>query len=640
MSEYTTTWFDPDFPPSAIRLTSGWEYLCEPIGEDTLKNMDSLPEFPPGGGASWRPLNQRDPFGWTDRVEYWVRVRLPDRIPDPGSLYINGYFTAFSLFLSNSRLVAYEDPGTEPANIPHIPQWYIIDLPAESGGKILYIWRPLQETRLKINYSVIAPSLENEKHNWILPLENFIRRSIQRGDLGYLALSMIFLTIGLITFFMAIMRRENRDIAMFFFSAMSVFFGFRYMFNTSSFRFWMGGTELFWNKAVTTFGYLSGVAAFSFFRVYLGRGWKSSIHIAAWTYILYSCVAIPLRIIYTDQLLVSEISNILVIGCLIVLVANILNPRIRRKNDLRGLLIGSLFCGIFVILDNLRGLGLELLPFSVEWLGMVIIYFTVGLMALRRYIRREQNLIAIRQELDTARQIQLSILPRQSPVTEKLAIASRYVPMEAIAGDFFDYIAVNETSLGILVADVSGHGIPAALIASMVKVAFQAQIEYADDPARVLSWMNQILSDQLGDRFVTAGYSFIDTGNGELRYSGAAHPPLLIRQAVEGKVLSIENNGLMIGPFPEANYSTVTQRLGPGDRIMMYTDGIPETMNMAEVDYGDQRLRQFLLDNSSLSAEEFIDRLLVEINIWSGLKRDEPATDDLTVVIIDLSTGD
>jgi serine phosphatase RsbU (regulator of sigma subunit) len=95
----------------------------------------------------------------------------------------------------------------------------------------------------------------------------------------------------------------------------------------------------------------------------------------------------------------------------------------------------------------------------------------------------------------------------------------------------------------------------------------------------------------------------------------------------------------MIGPFPGGDYSMVTQRLESGDRIMMYTDGIPETKNMAEVDYGDQRLRQFLLDSSSLSAEEFIDHLLVEVNDWAGLKRDEPATDDLTVVVIDLSTG-
>src|SRR6202041_2762466 len=109
---------------------------------------------------------------------------------------------------------------------------------------------------------------------------------------------------------------------------------------------------------------------------------------------------------------------------------------------------------------------------------------------------REQlalQLQTIQKELETARQIQLSILPAEVPKLEGLDIAARYIPMTSVAGDFYDFIVVDEKHLGILIADVSGHGMPAALIASMLKIALAAQVPHAADPAQVLSGLNQAL---------------------------------------------------------------------------------------------------------------------------------------------------
>src|SRR5271154_2836479 len=139
-----------------------------------------------------------------------------------------------------------------------------------------------------------------------------------------------------------------------------------------------------------------------------------------------------------------------------------------------------------------------------------------------------RQLLAINVELEMARQIQLSILPRSTPKIQGLEIAAQYLPMTSVAGDFYDFIVVDEKHLGILVADVSGHGMPAALIASMLKIALAAQEPHAADPAQVLLGLNQALCGKFQRHYVTAAYLFVDMLKGTLRYAGAGHPPMML----------------------------------------------------------------------------------------------------------------
>src|SRR5947209_9916150 len=100
--------------------------------------------------------------------------------------------------------------------------------------------------------------------------------------------------------------------------------------------------------------------------------------------------------------------------------------------------------------------------------------------------------------------------------------------MSAVAGDFYDFLCVDEKRVGVLVADVTGHGVPAALIASMLKIAFAGQVDHAEDPARVLAGLNRALCGKFEEHFVTAAYVFVDLNTCVLRYAGAGHPPLLM----------------------------------------------------------------------------------------------------------------
>src|SRR3954469_2694213 len=248
-----------------------------------------------------------------------------------------------------------------------------------------------------------------------------------------------------------------------------------------------------------------------------------------------------------------------------------------------------------------------------------------------------QQLLAIQKELETARLIQQSILPEAVPQIDGLDIAARYVPMTAVAGDFYDFIGVDSQHVGILVADVSGHGMPAALIASMLKIALAAQSAHAQDPARVLQGLNQALCGKFQHHYVTAAYVFVDMERRTLSYAGAGHPPLLMWGAASPGVRDVTENGLFLGMFEFATYSSVNVSLAPGDRGLLYTDGISETNNPEGAEFGSERFPQFLEAQKNGSANQLADGLLEELARWSARGEGEDLDDDITMVTISVT---
>jgi serine phosphatase RsbU (regulator of sigma subunit) len=204
--------------------------------------------------------------------------------------------------------------------------------------------------------------------------------------------------------------------------------------------------------------------------------------------------------------------------------------------------------------------------------------------------------------------------------------------MTAVGGDFYQFLQVDRHRIGILVADVSGHGVPAALIASMMKVAMQSVTSYTDQPSEVLSGLNRILSGQLRGQFITAAYLWLDMEARKGLYSAAGHPPLLRWR--QGKLESIESNGLLIGVVPEPSYPVRELTLDPGDRLLLYTDGVVEPENAAGDSFGDRALEQALRDNQASSTAELLDRLLSRLHHWQPASATQP--DDITLIVIDV----
>ena len=284
------------------------------------------------------------------------------------------------------------------------------------------------------------------------------------------------------------------------------------------------------------------------------------------------------------------------------------------------------------IVDNLRGLRVLSRPgFDVEPIGSTILIVSLGTIAARRAFKDAQRLLAIDKELSIAREIQSSILPRAMPRVAGLSVAARYQPMTAVAGDFYEFLEMGEGRLGILVADVSGHGVPAALIASMVKVAIAAQKPQADRPAAVLAGMNETLLGQLGGQYVTAAYLFLDRQAGLMRYSAAGHPPLLRWRAGEERSREIEENGLPLGLMDIAHYEQLEQPLAAGDRFLLYTDGLVEAANAAGEFFTLERVKDAVAAGAGLSADGAADLIVENTRRWAR----QVAADDLTVVIVD-----
>ncbi|MGA6987177.1 MAG: SpoIIE family protein phosphatase [Terriglobales bacterium] len=285
--------------------------------------------------------------------------------------------------------------------------------------------------------------------------------------------------------------------------------------------------------------------------------------------------------------------------------------------------------------DETRGFDVGAVDYIHKPLSPAIVKARVQTHLVLRGIREQLalQLLAIQKELETAREIQLSILPERIPKIEGLEIAARYIPMTSVAGDFYDFIVVDEKHVGILVADVSGHGMPAALIASMLKIALAAQEPHAADPAQVLLGLNQALCGKFQRHYVTAAYLFVDMVKGTLRYAGAGHPPLMLWSRSEG-VRAVEENGLFLGKFPQATYSFVELPLKAGDWALLYTDGIPETTNPSQIEFGTDRFRQFLETDQSTSPDHLADRLLKELVQWSARDSGDDSDDDVTLVAI------
>ena len=246
------------------------------------------------------------------------------------------------------------------------------------------------------------------------------------------------------------------------------------------------------------------------------------------------------------------------------------------------------------------------------------------------------QLLALNTELEMARQIQLSILPHSIPQLPGLEIAARFSPMASVAGDFYDFIQIDDKHIGILIADVSGHGLPSALIASMLQVALTGQAGHAPEPTKVLAGLNRALCGKFTQNFVTAAYVYVDLEKNLMRYAGAGHPPVLQWRNSTGKTSKVLENGLVLGLFEEAVYEALEFPVETGDRYVLYTDGVPEAANPTGEEFGVDRVMRFIGENKHLVADQFVETFVSELSRWSGQTVEQGQQDDITVLVVDL----
>jgi sigma-B regulation protein RsbU (phosphoserine phosphatase) len=300
--------------------------------------------------------------------------------------------------------------------------------------------------------------------------------------------------------------------------------------------------------------------------------------------------------------------------------------------DRRVLAIGTLVLATEALWSNvLRPVHYQQSGLSSH-LAFAVFLLSFGYVAVEIIHANERRLLAIEDELKVARELQFSILPPTVPEVPSLRIAVAYEPMTDVAGDFYEFIPVDGKRVGFLVADVTGHGVPAALIASMIKVAMQSVISCAHEPGEVLCGLNRVLYGLLNNQLVSAAYLWLDTGNRKAQYSAAGHPPLLRWR--EGKLEAIESNGLLFGVIPETDYPVCDLSIHSGDRFLLYTDGVTEPQNAGADSFGDRKLEQVVRDNQSRPPSELLEHLLSEIRVWQSASAAQQ--DDITLIVVDV----
>ncbi len=259
-----------------------------------------------------------------------------------------------------------------------------------------------------------------------------------------------------------------------------------------------------------------------------------------------------------------------------------------------------------------------------------------NLIALKRAVADHNQLSMIQRELTIAHQIQTTLLPMDLPNIGGLNIMACYKPASTLGGDFYDFHHIGENRLGVLIADVSGHGTPAAIISAMLKVAFSMHRVDGDRSDVLLTGINTALLKNTRDQFITACYAFIDTAEMTMQVSNAGHWPVLVWKRSAQELQEVRARGRALGILPGLPYGRAETGLARGDRIILFTDGVLECHNSKGIMFGEDSFHRLIKLGQDLPPGEFIEYVMESVSSWSGLSRQENQEDDITMIVIDV----
>jgi sigma-B regulation protein RsbU (phosphoserine phosphatase) len=236
-----------------------------------------------------------------------------------------------------------------------------------------------------------------------------------------------------------------------------------------------------------------------------------------------------------------------------------------------------------------------------------------------------------KREIQEAREIQQSLLPTKIPSAFGTQLSISYQPLDELGGDWYFADKDSNGQLRLQIADVTGHGLSAAFIASMVKLAMVATDEYRPD--RLLGGMNRLLSKQMpSGRFVTMASCTYEPSSGKLQWARAGHPPALVRRAATNRVEQLLGDGFAIGFLDDVEYAMLETELEPGDSLLMFTDGLSEAQNRSGLTFGLERLADALQQTSLQSSSSEI--LTSVLDAFDLFRQERLVKDDVTLMVL------
>jgi sigma-B regulation protein RsbU (phosphoserine phosphatase) len=238
----------------------------------------------------------------------------------------------------------------------------------------------------------------------------------------------------------------------------------------------------------------------------------------------------------------------------------------------------------------------------------------------------------LKAELDVARALQLAILPSAFPARPGCEAAARMIPATTMGGDFYDYIELPDGQIGLVIADVSGHGVPAAFFMAVARTNLRELAVHHLDPGECLARTNDALCAQNPlDLFVTVFYCVLNPTTGVLRYANGGHNPPYVRRAAASVETLNGAGGLVLGAMPGVRYPTHTVQLLRGDRLVLFTDGVTEAFNPTEELYGAQRLVDEVHVHGGGTPAALVERICGSVTNFAG---NAPQSDDITLTVL------
>ncbi|MDG1872433.1 MAG: SpoIIE family protein phosphatase [Mariniblastus sp.] len=239
----------------------------------------------------------------------------------------------------------------------------------------------------------------------------------------------------------------------------------------------------------------------------------------------------------------------------------------------------------------------------------------------------------VRADLELAHEIQQRFLPQRQPVTENFEFFSYYRPMQQVGGDYFDYVQLDDKRIGIIVADVVGHGIAAALLMAKVSAESRFALATSDTAVEAVAKMNNSLSGMNIDRFVTLAIALLDLETNKLCIVNAGHMPPIFRTAASGEIeqIATEEAGLPLGILEDYEYESIEVEIAPGDVVVMYTDGINEAMNSDGEQLTTEAMIEEIKASQAKTPQAVGDQICQAVSRHAG---SFPAIDDMCVVCI------
>jgi sigma-B regulation protein RsbU (phosphoserine phosphatase) len=313
------------------------------------------------------------------------------------------------------------------------------------------------------------------------------------------------------------------------------------------------------------------------------------------------------------------------------------DERFREPTQQAGGVVTSLMCvplrlkgrmiGVLSVF-NKKGSGFTE---SDQRLGTIIAAQSAQVIEHARLVEEEKALQVMQRELEMAHEIQRNLLPKTVPDLPGYDLAAKTVPARNVGGDYYDFLPSGDDHLALVLGDVSGKSMPAALLMANVQATIRGQTLLNPAAGDCMTRSNRLLYDSTdSDKFVTFFYAVLDPARHELRYSNAGHnPPMLLSKGGEPRLL--ETGGPVLGVVPSFTFEEATVTIDPGDLLLIYSDGFTEAMDRRFEEFGEDRLLEATRAAWDLPAAGIVESIFDAVNKHAG---DAPQTDDMTLMVL------